>query len=37
MACCAEKFKRIDPATFGKAPELPEGNPWLRDAARPNR
>jgi len=23
--CCAEKFKTIDPATFGKAPELP----WL--------
>lgn len=34
-ACCREKFKRIDPARVGKAPEVEGENPWLRGVKRP--
>jgi hypothetical protein len=36
QGCCATRFKRIDPASFGKAPVLPANNLWLRGVMPPS-
>jgi hypothetical protein len=30
QGCCAARFKTIDPARVGRAPELPADSSWLR-------